>query len=71
MGPHSPWKYMELPLGAVSCGAAGSLFCCVGSGLHRGQGYGADSLFLVQTARCPSVGRLYDLGKRREKHHQG
>lgn len=37
---------------------------------YRGQGHGADSLFLVQTARCPSVGRLYDLGKGRKRHHE-
>jgi len=34
------------------------------------EGNGTVSLFLAKTARCPSVGRLCELGKGKKGHHQ-
>lgn len=34
------------------------------------EGNGTVSLFLAKIARCPSVGKLYELGKGRKRHHQ-
>lgn len=34
------------------------------------EGNGTVSLLLAKNARCPSVGRLYELGKGRKGHHQ-